>query len=201
MELLKKFNKPDVIEGGIDEAGRGPLLGRVYAAVVIWPIELENHNIKDSKKISAKKRKVLKTWIEKNVKDYGIGYADENEIDDLNILEATYLAMDRAINNLKNKPEHLIIDGNRFKTKLDIPFDCVVKGDNTYYSIAAASILAKEYHDEYIENLCNSNQHLDKYYNLTSNKGYGTKAHLKGLNKHGISSFHRKTFIKSHHLN
>lgn len=201
MEALKKFNIPDVIEAGIDEAGRGPLLGRVYAVAVIWPSDLENNEIKDSKKISAKKRKVLKNWIEKNVIDYGIGYSDEKEIDELNILNATYLAMERAINNLKIKPDHLIIDGNRFKTKSQIPFDCIIKGDNTYYSIAAASILAKEYHDEYIKTLCDNNINLDSHYNLISNKGYGTKAHLQGLQKYGTSSFHRKTFVKPHHLN
>ena len=194
MITLKSFLDCKKIEVGIDEAGRGPLIGRVYAAAVIWPKDLDNPEVNDSKKISAKKRKVLKNWIEENVIDFGIGYAEPEEIDNINILEATYLAMHRALNNLKTKFDSILVDGNRFKQYQDIPYQTIIKGDATFYSISAASILAKEYHDQYIRELCNANPELDIKYNLLSNMGYGTKAHINGIKEHGVSDYHRKSF-------
>ena len=196
--MLKQYLDESKIEVGIDEAGRGPLIGRVYAAAVIWPINIDNPDINDSKKISAKKRKVLKEWIEQNVIDYGIGYAEPEEIDQINILQATYLAMHRALDNLKSEFNSIIVDGNRFKQYKDIQYQTVIKGDATYYSISAASILAKEYHDEYIKNICQENPELDTKYKLLSNMGYGTKDHLKGIQEHGITVYHRKSFKSCH---
>jgi len=195
-EVLKceSFLNKNDIEVGIDEAGRGPLIGRVYAAAVIWPKDLDNSEIKDSKKISAKKRKILKEWIQENVLDYGIGYAEPEEIDNLNILQATYLAMHRALNNLKLKFNSILVDGNRFKNYQGIKHQCIIKGDSKFYSIAAASILAKEYHDEYIKELCQNNLELDTNYKLLSNMGYGTKDHINGIKEYGITQYHRKSF-------
>ena len=191
---LQSFLSKDNIEVGIDEAGRGPLIGRVYAAAVIWPKELDNPEINDSKKISAKKRKILKEWILDNVIDYGIGYAEPDEIDEINILQATYLAMHRALDNLKTKFDSILVDGNRFKPYQDIEHTTVIKGDSTFYSISAASILAKEYHDEYIKDICYKNPELDSNYNLLSNMGYGTKDHIRGIQEYGITKYHRKSF-------
>lgn len=193
-------------EIGLDEAGRGPLIGRVYAGAVIWGVNTKDNDniIIDSKKLTAKKRAKALEWIKSNVLAWGVGWAEPNEIDSINILNATKLAMDRAIINLKesvcnesyfNSLNNLIIDGigweNKFK---DYNVKSVVKGDAKYLSIAAASIIAKEYHDEYIKQLCIDNPELDEKYSLTSNMGYGTKKHIDGLNKYGNSQFHRKTF-------
>ena len=208
--MLKYYNS-EKIEVGIDEAGRGCLAGPVFTGAVILPKEFEDEDedlinqIKDSKKLSRKKRSLLKGFIQDIAIDYSVTYKDNTYIDKNNILKSTLDCMHQSVKNLNIVPELILVDGNSFKPYYNdeelIENICVIGGDNKYLPIACASILAKEYHDEYIENLCNSNQHLDKYYNLTSNKGYGTKAHLKGLKKHGISLFHRKTFIKSHHLN
>jgi ribonuclease HII len=197
----------DDYEIGIDEAGRGPLIGRVYAGAVIWgPNTKDNKLIIDSKKLSPKKRAEALKWIKSNVFAYGVGYAEPSEIDNINILEATRLAMDRAIINLKtyitnnlkidaNKFNNLIIDGIRWENKFNnYNVKSVIKGDATYLSIAAASILAKEEHDEYIKNLCKENPELNEKYDLENNMGYGTKKHLDGLAKYGNSQFHRKTF-------
>jgi ribonuclease HII len=196
--LLKFFKDASILEVGIDEAGRGPLLGRVYAAAVIWNQEISDSDIpdiKDSKKLSEKKRNELRKWIEQNL-DYGVGFAEPEEIDEINILEATYLAMHRAIDNLNKKPDYILVDGNRFKKYKNIDYQCITKGDDKYYSIAAASILAKVYHDEYIYELCKNNSYLDNRYKLKNNKGYGTKAHIEGIQNYGITQFHRKTFKK-----
>ena len=189
-------------EIGIDEAGRGPLIGRVYAGAVIWgPNTKDNELIIDSKKLSAKKRCEALKWIKSNVLACGVGYAEPEEIDQINILEATKLAMDRAIENLKNKfnlnqpLDKLIIDGIGWEKKFtNYQVKSVVKGDSKYLSIAAASIIAKEYHDEYIKQLCVENPDLHSKYDLENNMGYGTKKHLDGLNIHGNSQFHRKSF-------
>lgn len=184
-------------EVGIDEAGRGPLLGRVYAGAVVWSDTPRCDLIKDSKKLSPKKRKLALEWIKKNIKDWSYGYATEEEIDQINILEATKLAIERAINNLKKKPSNAIIDGvgwEKMKDRYKLDVISVVKGDSKYYSIAAASIIAKEYHDDYIRNLCQQDLTLDQKYDLLKNKGYGTKKHIEGIQKHGISDYHRKTF-------
>jgi ribonuclease HII len=201
--MQKKLS--DDFEVGIDEAGRGPLIGRVYAGAVIWgPNTEDNKIITDSKKLSAKKRAEALKWIKSNVFAWGVGYAEPEEIDQINILEATKLAMDRAIENLKTnlvlkqptQPiEKLLIDGVGWEKKFkDYSVNSVVKGDATYLSIAAASIIAKEYHDEYIKQLCVNNPDLNTKYDLENNMGYGTKKHLAGLASHGNSPFHRKTF-------
>jgi len=193
---MKKFyfNSEDN-EVGLDEAGRGPLIGRVYAGVVNWGDTDINPDVKDSKKLSAKKRGIVLKWIQENVDEWAVGFAEPEEIDKINILEATKLAMDRAINNLDIKPTHLLIDGVGWEKKFpDYKVQSVVKGDSLYYSIAAASIIAKEYHDEYIKQLCVENTDLHTKYDLENNMGYGTKKHLDGLNIHGNSKFHRKSF-------
>ncbi len=192
----------DDYEIGLDEAGRGPLIGRVYAGAVIWGTNTpDNKIITDSKKLSAKKRAEALTWIKSNVLAWGVGYAEPGEIDKINILEATKLAMDRAIIDLKNKTnlqqeiKFLIIDGVGWEKKFsNYQVKSVVKGDSTYLSIAAASIIAKEYHDEYIKNLCKDNPELIDKYDLENNMGYGTKKHLEGLAIHGNTIYHRKTF-------
>lgn len=185
-------------EIGIDEAGRGPLIGRVYAGAVIWPEGLEpSILIKDSKKLSQKKRKLALMWIKENIPKWSVGYAEHNEIDEINILEATKLAMQRAIDNLNvNMDDYeLVIDGSGWYKKFpDYRVYSIVDGDNKYYSIAAASIIAKEHHDEYIKELCSNNPELDTKYGLCKNMGYGTKVHLEGIKKYGISEYHRKSF-------
>jgi ribonuclease HII len=192
-------------EIGIDEAGRGPLIGRVYAGAVIWgPNTSDTQLITDSKKLSAKKRAEALKWIKTNVFAWGVGWAEPGEIDKINILEATKLAMDRAIEDLKNKnlqnnqiqqSNTLIIDGCWWEKKFpNQTVQSVVKGDSTYLSIAAASIIAKESHDDYIKQLCKDNPELNEKYGLESNMGYGTKKHLDGLQLHGNSCHHRKTF-------
>lgn len=199
MELFyfNKDNTNDIIECGIDEAGRGPLIGNVYAAVVIWPPNLkpDENLIKDSKKLSSKKRKQSLEWIKKNIPYYSIGYATNYEIDNINILEATKLAMERAINNLPIKPTHYIIDGSGWEKKFNLNnIKSIVKGDSHYYSIAAASILAKEYHDEHIIDLCKINLDLNDKYNLESNMGYASKKHIEGIRNYGYCEYHRKSF-------
>ena len=197
--MLKKYVND--FEIGIDEAGRGPLIGRVYAGAVIWGVDTPiNNMITDSKKLSSKKRAIALEWIKKNVYAWGIGWAEAIEIDNLNILEATKLAMNRAIENLQSlfnidNCNILIIDGNNWENKFDkYKSISIIKGDSKYYSIAAASILAKEYHDSYINDLCDANSDLDEKYCLRKNMGYGTKKHIDGLNKYGPSQYHRFTF-------
>ena len=191
------FNN-EICEIGIDEAGRGPLLGNVYAAAVQWPDNLipPDNLIIDSKKLSKKKRKIDFDWILANIKNYGVGYATNQEIDSINILEASKLAMDRAINNLSIKPSCLIIDGTGWENKFtNYKVKSIVKGDSKFYSIAAASILAKELHDKHIEELCSQNENLDERYNILKNMGYGTKKHIDGIKQYGYTSFHRNSFV------
>jgi ribonuclease HII len=196
--MQNKYNNDNnIIECGIDEAGRGPLLGNVYAAAVILDSDLEipEKLIVDSKKLSKKKRKEAYNWIINNVKNYGIGFATNEEIDKINILEATKLAMERAIANLPIKPTHYIIDGIGWEKKFtNLNVISIIKGDSKFYSIAAASILAKEMHDQHIIELLEENNELKKY-DLENNMGYGTKKHIETIGKHGYSSFHRKSFI------
>jgi ribonuclease HII len=194
MELYKN----NIIEVGIDEAGRGPLIGRVYAGAVIWNGE-ECPLINDSKKLTEKKREKALEWIMKNIEYWGVGYADEEEIDRFNILNATTLAMGRAIEDLKTrytgKITNIIIDGTGWEKKFtNYKVESIVKGDSKYYSIAAASIIAKQYHDMHIRELINIDPSLDTKYGLSSNMGYPTKAHMDGVKKHGASIYHRKTF-------
>jgi ribonuclease HII len=195
---MKKFyfnNESPDLEVGLDEAGRGPLIGRVYAAVVNWGDTEINPNVKDSKKLSSKKIAEVLKWIQQNVDEWSVAWAEPEEIDSINILEATKLAMDRAIDQLTLKPTHLLIDGVGWEKKFkNYKVQSVIKGDSNFYSIAAASIIAKEYHDQYIKDLCNENPELNEKYDLLSNMGYGTKKHLEGIQKYGYSNFHRKSF-------
>ena len=193
------FNQNEI---GLDEAGRGPLIGNVYAGAVIWDPELKPPDglITDSKKLSVKKRKLALEWIKQNIKYYGVGFATNEEIDKINILEATKLAMDRAIDNLKTKTAHLdlnnlIIDGTGWEKKFtNYNVKSIVKGDSKYYSIAAASILAKEYHDEHILELCSKDPSLNEKYSLASNMGYASAKHIQGIKEHGYTNLHRKSF-------
>lgn len=193
------FNQNEI---GLDEAGRGPLIGNVYAGAVIWDPELKPPDglITDSKKLSEKKRKLALEWIKQNIKYYGVGFATNEEIDKINILEATKLAMDRAIDNLKTKAvqqdlNHLIIDGTGWEKKFtNYNVKSIVKGDSKYYSIAAASILAKEYHDEHILELCSKEPSLNEKYCLASNMGYASAKHIQGIKEYGYTDLHRKSF-------
>ena len=176
---------------GVDEAGRGPLAGPVIAAAVILPREMVLDDVDDSKKLSAKQREMLFTQICKEAVSYGIGLADETEIDTHNILNATYLAMNRAIENLQMAPDMCLIDGNR-ATGIQYPNNTIVGGDGKSISIAAASILAKVYRDRFMEKL----DVEYPAYGFAKHKGYPTKAHYAALNAHGISAVHRKSFLK-----
>lgn len=198
--MLRAFKNRKLLEAGIDEAGRGPLFGRVYAAAVILNPELEYNDkyIKDSKKLSKKNIVFAESYVKDVALDWSVAYSTEERIDDINILQATQEAMHKALDNLSIKPEYLLVDGNYFSpytiNKKNIKTECVVSGDDTYYSIAAASILAKTARDRYIENLCNENPELNEYYSIGTNKGYGAKIHMNGIKKYGISKWHRKTF-------
>lgn len=177
---------------GVDEAGRGPLAGPVYAAAVILPRDLEIPGLTDSKKLSDKKRRELFPIIQEQAVAFGIGVASEKEIDEINILQATFLAMKRALEKLSVRPALALIDGNR-ETDFDVPAKTVVKGDSLSASIAAASILAKVSRDDYMMELA------QKYpqYGFDIHKGYGTKAHYQALREFGPSEVHRMTFLKS----
>ncbi len=187
---LRSYCKKNIIEAGCDEAGRGCLAGPVYAAAVILPQDYTHPILNDSKKLTEKVRIELRKEIQNIAISWAVAEVDNVEIDKINILNASYLAMHRAIEKLTIQPEHLIIDGNRFKQFNNIPFTCIVKGDSKYYSIAAASILAKTYRDEYMKNL-----HIKfPEYDWINNKGYPTKKHREAISRIGISSFHRKTY-------
>jgi ribonuclease HII len=198
---MQKY-KNDINEIGIDEAGRGPLIGRVYAGAVIWDNNKEFELINDSKKLTPKKRQIALNWIKENIKYWGVGYADEKEIDKINILNATKLAMDRAIEDLTTKGykktntiTYLLIDGTGWEKKFkNYKVESIVKGDSLYYSIAAASIIAKEYHDMHIHEMISNDPTLDDKYSLSSNMGYPTVKHFEGIKKYGITEYHRKSF-------
>ena len=195
------YYKYNTLEAGLDEAGRGSLMGDVYAAAVILPMEME-FEINDSKKLSKRKRLIFKDYIEEEAIDYAVAYVEPEIIDKINILNASLKAMHKSLKGLNVDPEYLIIDGDRFKTYYDskgsfVPYKCIVNGDTTYSSIAAASILAKVYHDAHINKLCDEYPQLDEYYGLRSNMGYGTKKHLEGIEKYGITKFHRKSYKTS----
>lgn len=177
---------------GVDEAGRGPLAGPVYAAAVILPDGVIPEGVNDSKKLSEKKREALFDIITEEALDYSISYATAEEIDDINILQATFLAMKRAIDGLKTKADYAMIDGNRMPP-LDIPGETIVKGDANSASIAAASILAKVSRDRFMLKMA------EKYpqYQFEKHKGYGTKLHYQMLDEYGPSEIHRQTFLKS----
>jgi len=188
--MLKPFFHNNLIEAGCDEAGRGCLAGPVFAAAVILPKEFSLSTLNDSKQLSNKQRLEMRKVIEQESIAFAVEKADALEIDQLNILNASILAMHRAVSKLKVKPEFLLIDGNRFKEYPSIPHKCIVKGDSLYMSIAAASVLAKTYRDEFMENLS-----LDyPYYLWTKNKGYPTLEHRKAIEQYGITPFHRRSF-------
>ncbi len=187
---LQLFLQKGRIEAGCDEAGRGCLAGPVYAAAVILPANFENELLNDSKKLTEKQRYALRPDIESQALAYAVGIVDNNEIDRINILNASFLAMHRAIDQLKVKPQHLLIDGNRFKAYPQIPHTCIVKGDGKFLSIAAASILAKTYRDDCMNAL---HQEFPRY-DWLKNKGYPTLHHRKVILETGITGYHRKTF-------
>lgn len=177
-------------EIGCDEAGRGCLSGPVVAAAVILGDNFENDIINDSKQLSEKKRNSLRTFIEENAKFWAIGIVSPEEIDEINILNASFLAMHRAIDQLNCPKDLIIVDGNRFNAYNDIPHECIVKGDSKYMNIAAASILAKTYRDEYMDKI-----DLEfPAYNWKKNKGYPTKEHRAAIKEFGATDYHRKTF-------
>lgn len=180
----------ELIEAGCDEAGRGCLAGPVFAAAVILPQNFYLEGLNDSKKLTHKQRDELRPLIEKDALAWAVAMVDHEEIDRINILNASFLAMHRAVEKLKIQPEYLSIDGNRFKAYPKIPHTCVIKGDGKYLNIAAASILAKTHRDEFMLNLSKDYPH----YNWQQNKGYPTKAHRKAVLEMGLSPFHRKTF-------
>ena len=177
-------------EAGCDEAGRGCLAGPVVAAAVILPKGFKNELLNDSKKISEKTRNELRLIIETEATSWGIGFVSPNEIDKINILQAAFLAMHRAIEQLKAKPKHLVIDGNKFNPYKKIPHTCIIKGDGKYMNIAAASILAKTHRDEFMYNIHENFPH----YNWNKNKGYPTKEHREAISTHGTSPHHRMSF-------
>src|SRR5690606_22023768 len=187
--LLSTFQQ-DFIEAGCDEAGRGCLAGPVFAAAVIFPPDYCNTLLNASKQLSEKKRMALRPMIENEALDFGVASVSAEEIDRINILNASYLAMHRALDQLKTKVAYIIVDGNRFSAYQDVPHQCIVRGDSKYLSIAAASILAKTYRDEYMHKLANE----FPYYDWLSNKGYPTIKHRNAILQYGISSHHRKTF-------
>ena len=177
-------------EAGCDEAGRGCLAGAVFAAAVILPPDFRNELLNDSKQLSEKQRYALRPIIEQEATAWAVGIVSPEEIDRINILNASFLAMHRAIEQLNIPPEHLLIDGNRFKKYRETPHTCVVKGDGKYLSIAAASVLAKTYRDDYMLDL-----HREyPVYQWDRNKGYPTKAHREAIRLHGTSPYHRMTF-------
>jgi ribonuclease HII len=188
--MLEAYYTKDVIEAGCDEAGRGCLAGPVFAAAVILPLDFKSELLNDSKQLSEKNRYALRPLIEQEAIAWGIGVVTAPEIDAVNILKASFLAMHRAIDQLKVQPQALLIDGNRFTPYKEIPFTCMVKGDGRFLSIAAASILAKTYRDDYMLQLA------EEYpsYGWQQNKGYPTRAHREAISKHGITPYHRKTF-------
>lgn len=190
MSQLKNYYQKDRIEAGCDEAGRGCLAGPVVAAAVILPANFKHKFLNDSKKLTEKQRNELRPIIEKNAVAFAVEFVYQEEIDQINILNASFTAMHRAVDKLKEQPEHLLIDGNRFNKHNSIEHTCIIKGDGKYKSIAAASILAKTYRDDYMEQI-----HQEfPYYEWNKNKGYPTKAHREAIKNHGDCHHHRKSF-------
>ena len=187
---LKSYFDKNLIEAGCDEAGRGCLAGPVVAASVILPKNYKNKFLDDSKKLNEKQRYNLRTEIEKEALHWAYAIVDNHEIDEINILNASFLAMHRAINQLKQVPELLLIDGNRFNKYKKINHQCIIKGDGKFLSIAAASVLAKTYRDDIMLDLHNK----FPMYKWNENKGYPTKAHRSAIREHGATDFHRMTF-------
>jgi ribonuclease HII len=188
--MLELSLYPDLTEAGCDEAGRGCLAGAVFAAAVILPKDFECEKLNDSKQLTEKERYALRPFIEEKALAWAVGIVSQTEIDEINILNASFLAMRRAVDGLKIRPQHLLIDGNRFREYEDIPHTCVVKGDGKLLPIAAASVLAKTYRDDYMMKL-----HEEfPLYDWDHNKGYPTKKHREAIEKHGVTPYHRLTF-------
>ncbi|MDG2342348.1 MAG: ribonuclease HII [Cytophagales bacterium] len=188
--MLKKQFQKNLIEAGCDEVGRGCIAGPVVAAAVILPTEYFNNSIIDSKKLSPKKREKVGKEIIGNAIAWSVSEVSNNTIDKINILNASILAMHRALDKLKVRPEFIIVDGNKFKPYKNVKHECIIKGDNKFQNIAAASILAKNYRDDLMKNL---SQKFDKY-SWESNFGYPTKKHRDSIIKHGATEYHRKSF-------
>jgi len=187
---LLPFFKQNLIEAGCDEAGRGCLAGPVFAAAVILPSNFENEILNDSKMLTEKQRHELRPIIENEALAWAVEAVSNEEIDEVNILNASFLAMNRAVQQLKIQPGHLLIDGNRFRPQTTIPFTCMIKGDGKFFSIAAASVLAKTYRDDFMKKIHNEFPNYD----WKKNKGYPTLQHREAIKKYGISIYHRKTF-------
>lgn len=185
-----RFCYDGLVECGCDEAGRGCLAGPVFAAAVVFPVDYKNDEINDSKQLTRKKREQLRRVIEEEAAAFAVVAVSEREIDELNILNASLKAMNRAVQQLSLTPQRLLIDGNRFKNETDIPFHCIIKGDAKFLSIAAASILAKTYRDEWMEKI-----DLEfPQYGWRQNMGYPTPAHQAAVLQHGLSPYHRRSF-------
>lgn len=188
--MLLNHYYEDLVEAGCDEAGRGCLAGSVYAAAVILPPDYKNESLNDSKQLTAKRRNELREIIQRDAVAWAVGVVTPEEIDKINILNASILAMHRALDSLKVRPEAVIVDGNRFKPYRELPYTTIVKGDGKYMAIAAASILAKTYRDDYMEKLA-----LEyPQYDWKNNKGYPTKKHRNAIKEYGITPFHRRSF-------
>ncbi|MBQ8734760.1 MAG: ribonuclease HII [Bacteroidaceae bacterium] len=188
--MLRPYLNPEIIEAGCDEAGRGCLAGPVYAAAVVLPKDFSNELLNDSKQLTEAQRYTLREVIEREAVTWAIGMVTAAEIDDINILRASILAMQRAVSQLKVTPEHLLIDGNRFTPYKNIPYTTVVKGDATFMSIAAASILAKTYRDDYMQKIAKEHPAYDWH----KNKGYPTPKHRAAIREYGATPHHRMTF-------
>ena len=188
--MLKNYYEQGRVEAGCDEAGRGCLAGSVYAAAVILPPDYHNERLNDSKKLTARQRYALRQDIERDAVAWAVGVVTPQEIDQINILNASILAMHRALDQLQVRPEAIIVDGNRFKPYRDLPHTTIVKGDGKYLSIAAASILAKTYRDDEMVRLAQEYPDYDWQHNM----GYPTRKHREAIRQHGITPYHRRTF-------
>lgn len=188
--MLKNYYEQGRVEAGCDEAGRGCLAGSVYAAAVILPSDYQNERLNDSKKLTARQRYALRQDIERDAVAWAVGVVTPQEIDQINILNASILAMHRALDQLQVRPEAIIVDGNRFKPYRDLPHTTIVKGDGKYLSIAAASILAKTYRDDEMVRLAQEYPDYDWQHNM----GYPTRKHREAIRQHGITPYHRRTF-------
>lgn len=188
--MLLPYMHENLVEAGCDEAGRGCLAGAVYAAAVILPHDFRNELLNDSKQLTEKQRYALREVVEREALAWAVGVVTPEEIDRINILNASFLAMHRAVDQLKLRPEHLLIDGNRFKKYQGVPHTTVVKGDGKYMAIAAASVLAKTYRDDYMNRLA------EEYpqYDWDSNKGYPTKKHREAIRLYGTTPYHRMSY-------
>lgn len=190
MSSLALHYRKGQVEAGCDEAGRGCLAGPVVAAAVILPENFQNELLNDSKKLTESRRKQLRPVIETEAVAHAVAFVYPEEIDKINILNASFLAMHRAVDALQKSPEFLLIDGNRFNPHDSIPHTCIIKGDGKYLSIAAASVLAKTYRDDYMEQIATEFPHYDWY----NNKGYPTRKHREGIKNYGPCKYHRQTF-------